>query len=161
MAFSPEKITKQHILDAVTKIENENIELEPSTKFDVIINFKAYPPKEIMRYAHELMNGEHIWTKSGGEPTNKYLIALGFEIISKDETYTESELVSLFKKIGEQNTITFFDAAFELVNSLGIKTNDQRLTFGTTRNKKLTITIGQRYCLVLKLQDDFLFYSKT
>ena len=60
MSFSPEKITKQHILDAVNKIEREKIRLEPSSKFDVIINDKTYPPKEIMRYAHEIMNGEHI-----------------------------------------------------------------------------------------------------
>jgi hypothetical protein len=85
MAFDPDKITKQNILDAVSKIEAENIELEPSTRFDVIINGKTYPPKEVMRYAHEFMNGEHIWERSGGEPTNKYLIALGFEIKSKSD----------------------------------------------------------------------------
>lgn len=83
MAFEPEKITKNNILDAVKKIEIEGIELKPSTKFDVIINDKPYPPKEIMRYAHELMNGEYIWYKSGGEPTNKYLTKWGFEIKMK------------------------------------------------------------------------------
>ncbi len=86
MAFEPDKITKQHILDAVKKIDSETISLEPSTRFDVIVNGKAYPPKEVMRYAHELMNGEHIWEKSGGEPTNKYFTELGFEIKSKSST---------------------------------------------------------------------------
>ncbi len=86
MAFEPDKITKQHILDAVKKIDSENISLEPSTRFDVVINGISYSPKEVMRYAHELMNGEHIWERSGGEPTNKYLIALGFEIKSKAES---------------------------------------------------------------------------
>ena len=83
MAFEPYKITKQHILDAVKKIDSETISLEPSTRFDVIVKGKAYPPKEVMRYAHELMNGEHIWERSGGEPTNKYFTELGFEIKSK------------------------------------------------------------------------------
>lgn len=83
MAFEPDKITKDLIQKAVEKIEKDNIQLEPSTKFDVIINGKAYPPKEIMRYAHELLNGEHIWERSGGEPTNKYFTALGFEIKAK------------------------------------------------------------------------------
>jgi len=32
MAFEPDKITKQHVLDAVKKIERENIQLEPSTR---------------------------------------------------------------------------------------------------------------------------------
>ena len=86
MAFEPDKITKQHILDAVKKIDSETISLEPSTKFDVIVSGKAYPPKEVMRYAHELMNGEHIWERSGGEPTNKYFTELGFEIKSKSST---------------------------------------------------------------------------
>lgn len=86
MAFEPDKITQDLIQKAVEKIEQENIQLEPSTKFDVIINGKAYPPKEIMRYAHELLNGEHIWERGGGEPTNKYFTALGFEIKSKQET---------------------------------------------------------------------------
>ena len=86
MAFEPYKITKQHILDAVKKIDSETISLEPSTRFDVIVKGKAYPPKEVMRYAHELMNGEHIWERSGGEPTNKYFTELGFEIKSKSST---------------------------------------------------------------------------
>ncbi len=85
MAFEPDKITKDLIQKAVEKIEQENIQLEPSTKFDVIINGKAYPPKEIMRYAHELLNGEHIWERSGGEPTNKYFAALGYEVKPKQE----------------------------------------------------------------------------
>lgn len=85
MAFEPDKITQDLIQKAVEKIEKENIQLEPSTKFDVIINGKAYPPKEIMRYAHELLNGEHIWERSGGEPTNKYFTALGYEVKPKQE----------------------------------------------------------------------------
>ena len=80
MAFEPEKITRDLINKAVEKIEKENIQLEQSTKFDVFINGKAYPPKEIMRYAHELLNGEHIWERTGGEPTNKYFTALGYEV---------------------------------------------------------------------------------
>lgn len=94
MAFEPDKITKQHILDAVKKINNETISLEPSTKFDVIVNGKAYPPKEVMRYAHELMNGEHIWERSGGEPTNKYFTELGFEIKSKSSTNMNEESIT-------------------------------------------------------------------
>lgn len=66
-----DKITKKHVLDAVAKIEREDIEMEPSTKFDVVINGKAYPPKEIMRYANLLSNSTKEWPYSGGEPTNK------------------------------------------------------------------------------------------
>jgi hypothetical protein len=83
MPFEPFNITRQHVLDAVQRIENENIKLQPSTGFDVIINEKAYPPKEIMRYAHEQMNSDHIWEYSGGDQTNKFLSSMGFEIQMK------------------------------------------------------------------------------
>ena len=93
MAFEPDKITRSLIQKAVEKIDNEKIQLDPSTKFDVIINNKAYPPKEIMRYAHELFNGERIWEFSGGEPTNKYFKDLGFEIKEKSEIESVSYYV--------------------------------------------------------------------
>ena len=97
MAFLPDNITKKHILDAVKNIERENIQLKPSTRFDVVIDGKPYPPKEVMRYAHELMNGEHIWERSGGEPTNKYLIALGFEIKNKSDSISQNLTGNVWK----------------------------------------------------------------
>ncbi|HTJ53343.1 MAG TPA: AAA family ATPase [Cyclobacteriaceae bacterium] len=83
MPFEPEKITKAHVLQAIEKIESENIVLEASTGYDVSINNKLYPPKDILRYAHQIMNGEKAWYPSGGEPTNRYLKKLGFEVIKK------------------------------------------------------------------------------
>lgn len=82
--FKPENITKEHVLAAVAKIEKNAPKLNTSTKYDVIINGKRYPPKEIMRYAHEKMNGMHIWDLGGGEATHKYLRAMGFQIASKN-----------------------------------------------------------------------------
>ncbi len=86
MSFEPNNITKQHVEKAIARIEGENIQLTGSTLYDVVINGKAYPPKEIMRYAHEEMNGEHIWNNNGGEQTNKYLKAMGFEIREKNQS---------------------------------------------------------------------------
>jgi predicted RNA-binding protein with PUA-like domain/DNA replication protein DnaC len=83
MLFKPESITKDHILQAVERIEKEQIDLKGATKYQVVINGKEYPPKEIMRYAHEEMNGEHLWEYPGGYPTNKWLEKLGFEIIQR------------------------------------------------------------------------------
>jgi hypothetical protein len=81
--MSLENITQQHILDAVSKIENEGILLEPSAKYDVIVSGKPYPPKEIMRYANFLANGDKTWPHPGGEPTNRYLEKFGFSIQPK------------------------------------------------------------------------------
>ncbi len=72
MPFEPEKITREHIEKAVQKIKEEQIDLHSSTGYDVMIDGEAYPPKEIMRYAQEQMNGEKVWERSGAEPTNKY-----------------------------------------------------------------------------------------
>jgi len=165
MAFNPDKITKQHILDGIEKIERDNIELEPSTKYDVIINNQAYPPKEVMRFAHEMMNGEHIWERSGGEPTNKYLTSFGFEIISKPDeeeaTSTQDDFISLLKSIGEEVVTVYFNNVQDLLNQLSLQENDLRLTFGTSGNKQLTITIGQRYCLILRPSEEFSYQFIT
>jgi 5-methylcytosine-specific restriction protein B len=98
MAFNPDEITKQHILSAIKRIVNENIDLIPSTKYDVIIEGKSYPPKEVMRYSHEEMNGERVWELSGGEPTHKYLRKFDFEIVNKQQdTEKINELISRYK----------------------------------------------------------------
>lgn len=159
MPFSPENITKQHILEAVNRIERESLKLEPSTKFDVILNGNPYPPKEIMRYAHEAANGEPIWNYSGGEPTNKYLTALGFKVISKvdseQHSYSSNSLIKLLKATGEEAAKAFFKSASELMKKLSVKEKDSRLTFGTINNKQFSITIGQRYCLVLNPFEEY------
>lgn len=97
MAFEPKNITRDHILKAIDKIEADGIGLINSTRWLVEINGKQYPPKEVMRYAHEQMNGENLWKPGGGEPTNSYLENLGFKVIDKTndpvkiiiETYKE------------------------------------------------------------------------
>jgi 5-methylcytosine-specific restriction protein B len=83
MSFEPEKITKEHVLEAIRLIKTESKSLIPSTGYDVIIDGIAYPPKEVMRYAHYIMNGESSWEYSGGESTNSFLSKMGFKIINK------------------------------------------------------------------------------
>ncbi|MBN9296300.1 MAG: AAA family ATPase [Filimonas sp.] len=101
--MSIDNITKEHVLTAVDKIEQENIPLQPSTKFDVVINGKAYPPKEIMRYANSIANNTMDWPNSGGEPTNKYLEGFGFEIRPKEQANaatTTNQLTGTVIKLG-------------------------------------------------------------
>ncbi|MFA5617342.1 MAG: AAA family ATPase [Syntrophorhabdaceae bacterium] len=81
METSPKNINKEHVLAAVARIEKEKIELIPATKWAVEINGKKYPPKEIMRYAHQEMDGKKIWNYSGGSSTNDFLASMGFKII--------------------------------------------------------------------------------
>jgi len=85
MAFEPKKITREHVLKAIEHVKDNQIELIPSRKYKVLINGEYFPPKDILRYAHQQMNGEHIWTITGGEPTNKFLKDMGFEILNIQE----------------------------------------------------------------------------
>jgi 5-methylcytosine-specific restriction protein B len=85
MGFEPNKITREHIFKAIKRIKDQKIELIASTKYDVIIDGNTYPPKDLLRFAHEEMNGENSWENSGGEPTNKYLVNLGFEVKPKND----------------------------------------------------------------------------
>lgn len=98
MDIQADKITKQHVLDAVKRVEQDDIPLRPSTGYDVIINGKAYPPKDIMRLAHELATGIYGWKAGGGEATNKYLIKLGFEVKPKSQNeLPDSNRVTVWK----------------------------------------------------------------
>lgn len=108
MPFEPDKITREHIEKAVQKIKEEEIDLNSSIGYDVIIDGEAFPPKEIMRYAHEEMNGEKIWERSDGDSTNNYLKNLGFEIKEKSKNYTwvqtHKELVEKLKEFQDRQT---------------------------------------------------------
>ena len=152
MAFEPDKITKQHILDAVKKIDSETISLEPSTRFDVIVNGKAYPPKEVMRYAHELLNGEHIWERSGGEPTNKYFTELGFEIKSKSRTnMNEVSITGNIWKLGcnwGSGKPSFYDYIKE--ESIIIGVEDKKYSIGDL----IVVTEGHQVKAIARINEN-------
>lgn len=88
-------ITKEHVLGAVKKIEDEKIVLNKSTDYDVLISGKRYPPKEVMRYAHLIAFGTKAWPNSGGEPTNKFLKSFGFKIVPKGDNISEVDTIPL------------------------------------------------------------------
>lgn len=99
MPASPENITKEHVLKAIRKIEEKNIELFNSTRYDVVINGKSYPPKEIMRYARVEYDGSNHWSRPGGHATNKYLERMGFEIEEKfSDKHPYEVLIAEYKK---------------------------------------------------------------
>ncbi len=159
MAFEPDKITKQHVLDAVKKIDSESIPLEPSTRFDVIVNGKAYPPKEVMRYAHELMNGEHIWERSGGEPTNKYFTALGFQIKSKsDSILNEQPITGNIWKLGcnwDKGNPSFYELIKE--NEIVVGVEDKKYAVGDL----ILVTEGFNAMSIAKILESPQLVTKT
>ena len=58
MSFHPNQIQKEHVLNGIERIEEENPSLNPSTRWDVVINGKHYPPKEVMRFARQEYDGD-------------------------------------------------------------------------------------------------------
>jgi len=89
MSFQPEKITREDVIKAINDIENGLIGYRRSTKFDILYRGRTYPPKDVMRQAHKYATGVYDWIPGGGEPTNKYIKALGFEVVNKDlDKYT-------------------------------------------------------------------------
>lgn len=97
MAFRPNEITKEHVLSAIEKIEQQSLVLKASTRWLVEINGKRYPPKEVMRYAHEQLNGEKVWEYGGGPATNNYLLKMGF-VITQISSNPVRELIERYKK---------------------------------------------------------------
>ena len=115
MAFEPKNIKPDHVLKAIEKIEAEGIGLIDSTRWLVEINGKQYPPKEVMRYAHEQMNGEKLWERGGGEATNSYLENLGFKVIDKSNDPVKS-IIETYKEQVRQNGIKDEIYKWELIN---------------------------------------------
>ncbi|MBC7523244.1 MAG: hypothetical protein H7239_02230, partial [Flavobacterium sp.] len=108
MSFQPEKITREDVLKAINDIENGLIGYRRSTKFDILYRGRTYPPKDVMRQAYKYATGVYEWIPHGGEATNKYLIALGYEIIPK-----------------EVNKFTWIETHIELVDYLLENENNQ------------------------------------
>ena len=54
MAFKPSEITREHVLKGIAIIKESNEQLTGGTKWEVIIDGKGYPPKEVMRFARTI-----------------------------------------------------------------------------------------------------------
>jgi hypothetical protein len=105
-----------------------------------------------MRYANLLANGIKEWTITGGEPTNKYLKDLGFEVAQKEDapnsTTSQEHLVEALKAIGTEAANELLANIGELGTRLNLKKDDPRLSFNVSKGKQFSFIIGQRYCMV-------------
>jgi len=85
----PNNITKEHLLKAISKIDEEGIPKDGDSQYyDVIFNGEKYPPKMIVSYANLFANGEILDRNSfeGGIGTKC------FKILSKNDFMIESKL---------------------------------------------------------------------
>jgi len=89
MAELPNNIHKQHILEAIDRIDKEGIPSDAKSQYyDLLFNGNRYPPKYVISLANEFANGETLPRTSfrGGRDTEafKLLESLGFKIIEKN-----------------------------------------------------------------------------
>lgn len=85
----PDNITKDHLLKAIEKIDNDGIpEYGQSQYYDVLYNEKKYPPKLIVSYANLFANGEELDRNAfeGGLKTPAFALLEkeGFKIAKKN-----------------------------------------------------------------------------
>jgi len=93
----PNNISREHLLKAFEKIDNEGIPKDADSQYyDVLYNGKKYPPKVVVSYANIFANGSELDRKSfhGGQNTEcfKLLQKNGFEIVKKEEISFYKEL---------------------------------------------------------------------
>ena len=85
----PKNIEKAHVLRAIQEIDSVGIQNERlSRKFQLKYNGKNYPPKYLLSIANKYANGQELLPSdfSGGNESNNFLRALGFEITSMIST---------------------------------------------------------------------------
>ncbi len=101
MTFQPDKIKREHVLNALSEIDKGTFEQNTSTKWDLMYNGKRYPPKDVGRASHKLAVGEYEWLPSGGDSTNKYFKNLGFLIVNKTTPVQDiiKSLIPLYKRL--------------------------------------------------------------
>ncbi len=113
----PKNITKEHLLSAISKIDQEGIPPDGDSRYyDVTYNEKKYPPKLIVSYANLFANGEILDRNSFegglGTPCFKLLEESGFKIIKKEEAGPISFFDELIKfldqvKSGKLGTLAY------------------------------------------------------
>jgi len=89
MSLIPKNITKEHILLAIKRFDNEGL---PDTNadsqyYDLVFRGKHYPPKVIISYANKFANGEDLdrRTFTGGTSSQSFQILknFGYKIVEK------------------------------------------------------------------------------
>lgn len=80
-------VTKKAVTQTLQEASTKKLNLIPSTRFHLIYNGNAYPPKEIVRLAARKMGIDDLdnYRLNGGPKTNDYLIKMGFKIVTHNQ----------------------------------------------------------------------------
>jgi hypothetical protein len=152
----PKNIQKEHLIQAIEKIEREGIPLNgESNYYDVVYNKKFYPPKLIVSIANLFANGQELDrnTFDGGlyTPCFNLLESNGFEIVTKelDEVTSAEELKKYLDHFKDNELIIqFFEFAKNVLSNSGLTERDKRIAFTLRKNKRqISINLGRKLVL--------------
>lgn len=80
----PDNIARAHMLRVIREFD-QGVRLVPdkqhSTKFCLAFEGRHYPPKIVIRWANEIVDGEELWEHSGGRESNSFCESRGFSIL--------------------------------------------------------------------------------
>gem|GEM_PF-1358412 len=83
----PPEINHEHVLNAISEVDSVGIPTKRhSTKWSVLHDNRLYPPKLLLSIANRFVNGEELIPDdfSGGDESNRFLKALGFDIVPQN-----------------------------------------------------------------------------
>lgn len=100
-AFDFYKLIDSDLIDkTISKIENENILFsKPSSKYDLVVNNRHYPPKEVMRLMAKIHGYKIDETTLAGGQVNKPFQKFGYSIIEKQKTMQFKDLILQYIQI--------------------------------------------------------------
>lgn len=104
MANFPSNISKEHILKAIEKIDDEGVPVGASSStYDVVFEGERYPPKLVVSYANLFANGVVLDRGSfhGGktQPAFKLLERLNFQIMDKQKNNVSYQSFDIYPHI--------------------------------------------------------------
>ncbi|QHI35333.1 hypothetical protein IMCC3317_06790 [Kordia antarctica] len=94
-------VTREDVLNGIEHGNVAPTTLIASTKYDVLILGKLYPPKEVIRLAARYKGLDPSkYALNGGAPTNDYLIKMGFPIFDKEGNHLGGGDTGVVWKLG-------------------------------------------------------------
>jgi len=159
----PTNITKEHLLQAIAKIDAEGIPKNSDSNFyDVVFNDKKYPPKVIVSFANLFANGEIMdrstFPGGSGTPCFSLLKQNGFQFINKEfgGFTSEAKLIKYLDHF-ENNLllVKFFEFANNLFSGSNISEEDPRIAFTLRKNRtQISLNLGRKLILAISKTRD-------
>ncbi len=101
------KVKAEHVVEGIKHLDKKPWPTtRDSDNWDLHYNGKKYPPKEVIKAAYKVSTGKNVFDADdfwGGEPSNAFLVILGFKVTSKTgEPYYPTTRKTLIVSMGAE-----------------------------------------------------------